>query len=94
LVTPIQTAVGSSDPLRANLRCQALLDLQRSSQGWWRQERERRDRAMQRAEPIDTADALRKASRTPGQIVVDDALRVLEVEALTQQVRGNEDVGL
>ncbi|HWZ60449.1 MAG TPA: hypothetical protein VNW46_15825 [Gemmatimonadaceae bacterium] len=44
------------------------------------------------AEPGDAADALFEAGGGPGEVEVDDGGRVLEVDALAQEVGGDEEV--
>ena len=49
---------------------------------------------MRRAEPVDPAHALRQACRTPRQIVVHDALSVLEIQSFAQEVGSDQDIRL
>ncbi len=49
---------------------------------------------MGRPGAIDPAHTLGEPRRTPGQIVVDHAHRVLEIQTLAQEIGRHEDVGL
>src|SRR5205823_1432882 len=52
------------------------------------------DALVGRAGAIDPAHALREAGGAPRQVVVDDVDGVLEIQAFTQEIGGNQDVGL
>ena len=94
-IAPIEPVWAGAGPgLQASLRDQAALHRQRVGERQRREERDGLDPPMGRAGAIDPAYALRQPGRAPGQVVVDRARGVLEIQAFTQEIGCDEDVGL
>ena len=77
-----------------DLALQALLEAQERVELHVGEEAAQKDAVVRAADAVDAAVALHDAHRVPGQVVVDDVARLLEVDALGQHVGGEQQVVL
>ena len=92
-IAPIEPAGAGPGPgLHAALRDQPALHGQGIGERRRREKRHGLDALMGRARAIDPPHALRKPGGTPGQIVVDHADGILEIQPLAQDIGCDQDV--